>query len=304
LRIAEQLLGILAGCISATPIAHSTRMSRSEMWNGADITSWIRSAAVSASSIPRRSETRTPNSLPPVRARTSPPRSADISRLAKVISKLVAGEAPHALVDPAEAEHVDDQHRMLALALRLFAGPLDGLGEGEAVGKAGQAVAKHFRAQSSLRLHLDGPVDEAHQAAPHPLAVRQRRELDPQIAGGNPLAVRDVELADAQRIGEIVLEKLGDRPAFRHSASFQSTAVQVEWATASSKRVLCASTLRDRPGIRAPMIAAAIGRALRASHVVAVARCGRIAHRPHVALPRTGRPTGTLLCGLHAAPYE
>ncbi len=43
-------------------------------------------------------------------------------------------------------------------------GAFDFLGECQAIGKPGEAVAEHFGAQRSLRLDLDGPVDEAHQA--------------------------------------------------------------------------------------------------------------------------------------------
>jgi hypothetical protein len=49
----------------------------------------------SASVTPRRRDTRTPNSLPPVRARTSPP-EAPTSAARKGDQQLVAGEAAHA----------------------------------------------------------------------------------------------------------------------------------------------------------------------------------------------------------------
>ena len=39
LGVAEQFLGVLLGGISATPIAQSTLISRSQIWNGADIAS-------------------------------------------------------------------------------------------------------------------------------------------------------------------------------------------------------------------------------------------------------------------------
>ena len=82
--------------------------------------------------------------------------------------QLVAGKAAHRFVDPAEAQHVDHQHRMLEVARDLLAGLLDRFGEGEAVGQAGQAVAQHLGAQRALGLHLDGAVDDAQQAARAP----------------------------------------------------------------------------------------------------------------------------------------
>ena len=79
--------------------------------------------------------------------------------------QLVPGEAAHRFVDPAEAQHVDDQHGVLEVARDLVAGLLDGFGEGQPVGQPGQAVAQHLGAQRALGLHLDGPVDDAEQAA-------------------------------------------------------------------------------------------------------------------------------------------
>ena len=80
--------------------------------------------------------------------------------------QLVAGQAAHRLVDAAEAQHVDHQHRIFAVT---GAGrsplTLDRLGERQAVGQPGQAVAQHFGAQRPLRLDLDRPVDQADEAA-------------------------------------------------------------------------------------------------------------------------------------------
>ena len=166
LGVAEQLLGILARRASARRRSRIRPGSPArDSLNGAAITSWMRSAAASASSTPRRSETSTPNSLPPVRASMSPARSAEISRRAKVISNSSPARLPIDFVDPAEAQHVDDQHGMLAGRAAALARLFDRLGEGQAVGQAGQAVAQHLGAQRALGLDLDGAVDDAEQAA-------------------------------------------------------------------------------------------------------------------------------------------
>jgi hypothetical protein len=51
--------------------------------------------------------------------------------------QLVAGKAAHRFVDAAEAQHVDDQHSVLEVAVDLLTRFFDGLREGKAIGQAG-----------------------------------------------------------------------------------------------------------------------------------------------------------------------
>ena len=133
--------------------------------NGVAITSWIRSAAferVLDAAAQRHQDAEliaagAGQHVAGAQRQDQPPREGD--------QQLVAGKAAHRFVDPAEAQHVDDQHRMLEVARDLLAGLLDRFGEGEPVGQPGQAVAQHFGAQRPLGLHLDGAVDDAQQAA-------------------------------------------------------------------------------------------------------------------------------------------
>ena len=136
-----------------------------------------------------------------------------------MISNSSPARLPIDLVDPAEAQHVDDQHRMVEVARRLVAGLLDRLGEGQAVGQAGQAVAQHFGAQIVLGLDLDGPVDHAEQAARLALrAARERRQLELQeMARGDPLALAQVELVGGVDVGQEMVSS-------RRSAPLQAAA--------------------------------------------------------------------------------
>ena len=137
------------------PIAHSTRISSSLSLNGAVITSWMRSAAASASSIPRRSDTRIAEFVAAGARQHVAARSAEISRRAKVISSSSPARLPMLSLIRAEAQHVDHQHRMLEVAGSLVSPILlDRFGKGQAVGQAGQAVAQHFGAQRPLGLRL------------------------------------------------------------------------------------------------------------------------------------------------------
>ena len=203
-----------------------------------------------------------PNSLPPVRASTSPLRSADISRRAKVISSSSPARLPIDSLMRREAQHVDHQHRMFEVAAALAAAHLDRLGERQAVGQAGQAVAQHLRAKRPLGPHLDRPVDHADQAARPPLlAARQRRQLDPVMPRADPLALAEVELA----------RRLRSRPGIRSSAGRSADARSLRKspliiagspvsAITSSNRAL-RSISRKMPLEVSPTIAAAIGSA-------------------------------------------
>src|SRR4028118_1273980 len=62
--------------MGARPMAQSTLISSSLRRNGALIASWMRLAAFSASSMPRRRAKINTNSLPPARQRAEPERSA------------------------------------------------------------------------------------------------------------------------------------------------------------------------------------------------------------------------------------
>ena len=159
----------------------------------------IRSAAFSASSTPRRSETRTPNSLPPVRARTSPARSARISRRAKVISNSSPARPPIDSLIREKRSMSTTSTAWSTLRDGCLARFLDGFGEGQPVGQAGQAVAQHLGAKVVLRLHLDGAVDDAQQAA-------RRRRMGLAASGDsfnfrkrrpNALAFRELDLVTA-----------------------------------------------------------------------------------------------------------
>ncbi len=108
---------------------------------------------------------------------------------------------------------------MLEIVLGELARPLDRLGECQAVGQAGQAVAKHLGAKRAIGLDLHRPVDDAQEAARlSAIAVRQRRELDPEMARGEAVAVAEIQLAVDVCAGEIAVDEIGDRPrleAFR-----------------------------------------------------------------------------------------
>jgi len=125
--------------------------------------------------------------------------------------KLVSGETAHRFVDSAEAEHVDDQHRMFEVASDVRAGCLDGLGESEPVGKAGQAVAKHFCAQRPLGLHFHGPVDDAQQASFRPVVSGKWRQLQAKELRRNPFPLLEVEFAEGICPIEEALYRLADR---------------------------------------------------------------------------------------------
>ena len=91
----------------------------------------------------------------------------------------------------------DDQHGMLEVASDLFPVLLDGFSEGQAIGQTGQAVAQHLGPQRPLGLNLDGPVDDAEQAARRGARPSgQRRELHPEIMARDAFAVFEIELSD------------------------------------------------------------------------------------------------------------
>ncbi len=132
--------------------------------------------------------------------------------------QFVANQPSHALVDPAEAKHVDDQHRMThrpyqpirpdqvapACAVAPAFGAFDHFAKRQPVGQAGQAVAKHFGAQRFLRLNFDRSIDQADQApAPAFVVARQRRQLDPVMDRPRPVAVAEFEFARGVVIGQI-----------------------------------------------------------------------------------------------------
>ena len=65
----------------------------------------------------------------------------------------------------------------------------------------------------ALRLRLDSAIDQAQQATRRfSLPDRKRRELEPEIASGNALAVAKVEFPRRVRIVKELLEKSRDRP--------------------------------------------------------------------------------------------
>jgi len=106
---------------------------------------------------------------------------------------------------------------MLEIAGCPIAGFLDEVGEGEAVGKPGKAVAQHFRTQRPLGLNLDRSVDEAQQAS-RAVALApggQWRKLDAEIAGGNAFAVAEFELLGAVFAVEEALHQLRYRPSLQ-----------------------------------------------------------------------------------------
>src|SRR4051794_21191731 len=103
---------------------------------------------------------------------------------------------------------------MLEVAGDLLAGLLDRLGERQAIGKAGQAVAQHLGTERALGLDLDGAIHDAQKATGGlPLLLRQWRELDPEVAPRNPFAVLEVELAGDVRAVEEILDQVGDGPS-------------------------------------------------------------------------------------------
>ena len=135
--------------------------------------------------------------------------------------QFVADQSPHAFVDAAEAQHVDDQHGMphrphqpvgadhvAGTAFGIF----DHFAEREPIWQAGQAVAKHFGAQRAFRLDLDGPVDQRQQA-PRLGAIEpcQRRQPNPEIARRHPVAIAKLDLVAVLRAVEELLDQGADR---------------------------------------------------------------------------------------------
>ena len=118
--------------------------------------------------------------------------------------QLVTGERTEALVDAAEAQQVDHQDGMLVVLRRDRAQTLDRLREGETVGQAGQAVANHLVAQRSFGLDLEGPVDDAEQAARRTVGSRrQRGELQGEHPADRAVAVDELALVGhAARVGQ------------------------------------------------------------------------------------------------------
>ena len=101
---------------------------------------------------------------------------------------------------------------MLEIAGHSLAGFLDGLGEGEPVGKPRQAVAQHLGAQGPLGLDLDRPVDDAQQAARQIIVLaRKRCELEPEIVRRNAFAVLEIELTGDLGAVKELLQQIGDR---------------------------------------------------------------------------------------------
>ena len=132
---------------------------------------------------------------------------------------------------------------MLEVARNTLARRLDRFGEGEAVGKAGQAVAQHFGTQGPLGLDFDRTVDDLEQAArTRPLVARQGRQLHSKELRSDAFAVAEVELADGVVPSKNACSSSAIGPPLRHSASFQSSAVQVDRRTVSMNRELCAIT--------------------------------------------------------------
>ena len=73
----------------------------------------------------------------------------------------------------------------------------------EAVGQAGQAVAKHFGPKRALGLRFNGPIDEAQQAtAARALFPWKGRELQPEISRGDAIAVAEIKLIGSCGTGE------------------------------------------------------------------------------------------------------
>jgi hypothetical protein len=73
---------------------------------------------------------------------------------------------------------------MLDVTRNLLTCILDCFRESEAIGQAGEAVAKHFSAKRAFGLQLDGSVDDAEKAARfRAFWLRQRSKLDPVELG-------------------------------------------------------------------------------------------------------------------------
>ena len=125
--------------------------------------------------------------------------------------QLVPGETAHRFIDSAEAQHVDDKHCMFEVASDVRASCLDRFGEREAVREARKAVAKHFRAQRPLRLHLDRAIDDAEKASLWTPVSGQRRQFQPEKLRRDALTLLDVELARQVHAVEETLDEIGDR---------------------------------------------------------------------------------------------
>ena len=135
-----------------------------------------------------------------------PPREGD--------QQLVAGEAAHRFIDPREAQHVDDEHRMVEVARRRFAGFLDRFAEAEAVGQAGQAVAQHLGAKVVLGLDLDRPVDDAEQAARRVRRVQRRAATSLSFRKRRPTPSPSANLDLVPGAARILEESPGEEAAF------------------------------------------------------------------------------------------
>ncbi len=104
---------------------------------------------------------------------------------------------------------------MLDVARDFFAGILDRLREGKAIGQAGEAVAEHFGAKRPLRLQLDRAVDDAEKApALRTFRLQQRRKLDPIELRRNAIAVGEIEFAGNIAPVEEFAQKIGDWTVF------------------------------------------------------------------------------------------
>src|SRR5215472_1728795 len=98
---------------------------------------------------------------------------------------------------------------MLKIAGDFFAGIFDCLGEREAVGKTRKAVPQHLGPQGPLGLKLDGPIDDAEQAATvRPVSLRQGSKLDPIELRRDAVPIGKVELARGIFAAEEVPEQV------------------------------------------------------------------------------------------------